>query len=699
MDYRRNQQFPMTSQGEDGKIVSINDSTLPQAQLNLVNNDYVKKATTSVIPINGQSIFGSEDNINIKFPIVSSADDVVSWPESYIDFELELVDSTGKHKLGYDYAEEKAGVMTEKSDITPDMLSEIATINTINFDNRKDFVKNGTTVKYVYTANSNCLFDEMKVKDFGSDVDFATVKNPGLLTKVILNGATNDFFEDDNIDVCDSYMANCYKTMPDWFLRKRIGDTDTVVQQNAYKNDTPRGFAPMMKGTSKDTKIGTLCDRGVVEQGKDNTIPYCEIFNQVLATGATKNSTTAVSAFGSEAKDDGLQFIGGNADANVSQNAKLTMSTTILNQIAQTVNATTPASIPFPQVRRLLHNIATGQRFRVFPVVDIMQSCVKMSPTYNKMNIELVLNKYANAFTDCVHTAGVVGDVVTWTPTSSFAKFNIKNPILHLTKYQMKPETSAQLATQVQMSGYSYPFTQFKHEVSSWQNKQQELSKTFHDPSVRSLEKIIIIPRYEKNVSSNVTNNKFVFTSGCAPDCDEALIRPYDGIYSIRLEYRGQQFPLDGPILFEPYKFDHIKKYAMEIFESPFGILLPALYRDNYEGITACNQVKKYVIQKDATTLTDPEEKFSYEKECFSQQPYVKTYCAPSQNGFFIALDMRCIRGAINSVNGLDLTAADLTITLRRKTVNEFTPDIHLDFYLCEAAQMNITKDLCQVIY
>ena len=94
MDFRRRQQQPVAAVTPAG-VVEINDLTLPHTQKQYLGKDYKSAKYVIARPKNAQSSFESGSAEPIAIPISATADSVIDFTKSYIEFKVELIDSAG----------------------------------------------------------------------------------------------------------------------------------------------------------------------------------------------------------------------------------------------------------------------------------------------------------------------------------------------------------------------------------------------------------------------------------------------------------------------------------------------------------------------------------------------------------------------------------------------------------------------------
>lgn len=705
MDYRFEQKTPIVAADASGKPVVIQDARLPFLQQILQNQDYEQKIETIVTSVDNLSTVTSGQNQVLKFVLNTEQKALISLPETYIEFEVEVG---------------KAGDPT--ATLTKDTIDTYSQIATVNPDwtktNNKVIAVNGTTVSYVYVPNSNAFFSRFEIKALNTQATLDYVDEPALLTKVQMAAAGNSFWEKDGNEACDKLLANVHTFMPDWPLHGDVANRASTV---GFTLPTPRGIAPF------EYTSGSTIGRCTVD--KDNTIPFYDLNNieyaskkipDIAAANLSVVPTNANAVEFKEAAADGdLETVivtGANAGRLKFTPAGMTkLATALKTQLGATALTNTsetevkmPTTIPFPEVRSQLHNMTTQSCYAYLGCLDYFNSMVLHSGSFGPMELDLTVNTYGRAFTDMLATftkAGAnAGEKLkvegSWTQTSNFDQFKLKNIKLHIMKYILKADTVRKLGESLLSTGLSIPYSSFRRNPVSWNNSQSDISIEFRDSKVRSLDKIIIIPRLALNDQDSAIANKYVFSPTCTPDCDGTPERDWNGVSEIELTYLNNKWPV-RPIEMKPYHFDQVKEYALRCYESPISSMQAYLPRWCYEGIgpfTPVSNIKvQYAAGSGADEVKDPGADHLAIVSNWDLKPYAKEFCAPAASDFAIMLDLRTMNGATNA--GLDLVKGSVTVNLKRKTNGSSVPNLKLDVYYVISSFMHITDQIMEVTY
>lgn len=666
MDYSFKQRNP-SAQDYDGKLEIVQDLTMPFKSKQMINVDYSDIKQECVLsPTEAGIEIVSGQSQTLKFCVATDITSVVDPNSVYIDFDLQIDAGSDATKL------------TPVNVPTYSQISNLPTYAQVGPKNQV-LAMSGTTVKYIYTPNSGCLFNKISFKDLTTATLLAETDNPGLLTKIMFNASGNSFTEHDGIEECENYLAGVNRFMPDDLLCVPASWPDLTSGAAASLGTyyTPSGGnAPLNNWASATTTTVISRSNGSINQ----VIPEYnidELNNPIHRTNYGVGATSAT--IGGTAAD-----VITAATASASMVLSAGAMTTLCKSLIGTIAASSTDAIPFKQVQKQLYHIARGQKVRLYlGSIDYFNSAIKHPSGFSKIQIELVLNTYGQAFTDVSSTAGATGTA--WTTTSNFSRFKITEPKLHLTKYRLKAESVNQLTKAVAEKGIEIPFSQFIRVSSNFLNTSTETSINFADRRVRSLSKVIIIPRYSSDVQDSAVKHKFLSSVGCSPDCD-GVNRAYNGISSVQLSYMSQNYPQD-PVKIAPYKMVQVKKFAMGVFD---GSAEAALYPKSYEGLSTISPIERSFrfAQSTADAAVATTASFLITSQ---YENYGKSFHQGNMSDFFIGFDLRSFKGSKNS--GFDISKSDLNITLKRDIVDAYTPNLVLDcYFVCESA-LRISAD------
>ena len=465
------------------------------------------------------------------------------------------------------------------------------------------------------------------MKELQSNSIIQEIDNPGLLSAAQLIGQPSEFWEHDSLHKCDDYLAGVKNFVPSWPLCLDPSNA------NAIQRETPLGGHAPQKGAA--TRGDGEC-----------TIPYFQLQNTNTHTAVDVECKTGAAA-------------GVNTFVQPYPAANDVAVGTVRVQVPAH-NDTIAATAPFPDVRSQLYNIARGNYFKLFPCTDILNSCVKYSPSYDKYLIELNVAKYSDAIQDLAATFNNGGG---WTRATNFTKFRIVDCKMHLFKLFLNSEAASQFAQVYESVGYSYPFSSFLRYQADFSRVQNLITFTFADRSVRSLDKLIIICRKTVNTGSDAKLNKYKLEMGCTNDSNPFdANRPYNGLSKISFKYNQESW-IEPTTEFGPYQLDKIKSYTEGAFERQCGA--PALFRHNYEGIG------NHGGAADAGYTTEN----------------MKIFNACTVSDFIMAFDFRTLKNS--QLSGLDITRSDLTCTIERaSTVN--ADDLHFDCYYVVGSERRV---------
>ena len=138
MVFRRKQQHPVATV-TPSNVVEINDLRLPHTQKQYLWKDYKSAKYVIARPKNAQSSFESGSAEPIAIPISATADSMIDFTKSYIEFKVELIDA--------------AGAVLAPADV--DAVSQLAVLdNTKLLSDKVGIAKSGTTCNYAYFNNS-----------------------------------------------------------------------------------------------------------------------------------------------------------------------------------------------------------------------------------------------------------------------------------------------------------------------------------------------------------------------------------------------------------------------------------------------------------------------------------------------------------------------------------------------------------------
>lgn len=670
MDYQFKQEFPIaTQQSKTSPIEIAEDFSLPHIQQPCMNDSYNSNAPKQDITIQpleyGNEISSGSAN-TLRFVINGDPSTVIDPHETYIDFNLQIDQGTDATALGL---------------TNVDSCSCIGALNTAAQSIRPQALKlctTSSTVNYCYVPNSAAFFQKIVLRDLRTGQEIVSTESPSLILKLLTEASMpGDILDPNETRILEEHLCHVNKFVPDDVLAVFQSDSTTLASLSpAY---TPSGnYAPLNNWASSvnsDYNVATSTVISTCKQNVCNSIPY---FDMTLLE--QRQSTLGANRVYQAATISGLT-------ANTTSGA-VSISAAAMSQLSGYINCvgdlTASDTLVFPEVRRQLNDIARGRKFRLNLglVLDIFNSAVKLPINFCPLQLDFILNSYANAVTDLSATAASVGS--DWTRTSTFKRFKLIYPRLHVSKYTLRAEVTNELVKKVATEGIIIPFSHYYHTVENLQSTSSNVYLGFRDKRVRSLSKLVVIPRFNKCAQEDATANKLVWNVGGRPDCDGGTTRLYDGIYSFWTQWNNISMPHSDRIYMEPYKMTDIKNYSGAIFNEYNTNLL----QGSFEGISDILPIEKSFCYGNQITSAPNAAASSTSTYLINTACKMdcKAYHQGSMSGFFIGYDFRSFKGGMYS--GLDISKADLNITIsRKKTDATTTPDVQLDiYYICEAA-------------
>jgi hypothetical protein len=309
-----------------------------------------------------------------------------------------------------------------------------------------------------------------------------------------------------------------------------------------------------------------------------------------------------------------------------------------------------------------------GGEIWVCPFSDYLDNNAMCYSQYNKHSIEFTINTYAGAVTDVsnyMSTAVATGTWASNTSPSSGASFEIYDFKLRLKKYYITNECVARFQQLANGPGIEIPFLKTWQMNSTFFNTQNQITITINDPRITDLQKVALVIRNVNDTGQNACYDKVMMRNMSTVYLDNAssgttsasglsataaqnmtVGQQYNGLWRVSGRYAQEAIPVEDYIYMSPYKFDMVKQFAGQVFETQQGE----------------NNLQEYSFDG-----LDPGTKNA------SSGAITAGYYHNCQTQFFIGLDLRTLRGAERS--GLNIAKSPLDITLEVKNAHATTDD------------------------
>ena len=223
----------------------------------------------------------------------------------------------------------------------------------------------------------------------------------------------------------------------------------------------------------------------------------------------------------------------------------------------------------------------TGMPLMLYPVSDFLRTNEKLYCFFNKLLIQLFIDNYSNAITDCKTaysaTAGT-GSTPGWTYSSNTTQFTITNVEWHLMTYTMMDDIKAKLMACASSPGIEIPYSQsIWSNGNPFQTGSNLLTTTIDKRNINNLQKILICFRRVSDTSNNATTDGYIMrtlddyelaNTTATPTFTNFVdaISKYNGIHKIQLWWQQRRLPQDDFIYIHPYKFQQTKDFCAEAF-------------------------------------------------------------------------------------------------------------------------------------